>query len=184
MKKIEKVNSGVRFQGNWHEIVLFSHVLAHFLEDTVSYEEAEGFKEWMPEEEEDETDMREKTACGASIRPTKIEEEFNGVKEEIKDVEHKVADSVHDIANKKSPTKDLSQATKDIERLVASESIKSLRKMERMIYKHIMLKFNPYYFDTEDFSVNLECKDKDRYKMTVNISDEYLRTKVQERFKS
>ncbi|MFO7791476.1 MAG: DUF5828 family protein [Candidatus Saliniplasma sp.] len=183
MKQIEHIHSGVRFQGNWHEVVLFSHVLGKFLEETVPHDgSVEEYEEWMPTDEDCEDDIKEKTADDACIKPTKVEEEFNGVREELKDAEHKLADSVQDITNRESPAKDLGQASKDIERLVAAESIKSLRKMERSIYKHIMLKFNPYYLDTEDFSVNLEHKNKDRYTLAINISDEMLRKKVKDRF--
>ncbi len=184
MKQIEGTNAGVKFLGDWHEVVLFSHVLAKFLEENAPHKESvDAYEEWMPTDGDEEEDMKEKTAEDACMKPTEVEEDFNGVKKELKDAEQKIVDSVHDVANGKSPTRDLGQATKDIERLVAAESIKSMRKMEKSIYKHIMLKFNPYYFDTEDFSVNLERKGEDRYALSVNISDEVLRGKVQDRFK-
>ncbi|MGM0405353.1 MAG: DUF5828 family protein [Thermoplasmatota archaeon] len=184
MKQIKKTNAGVRFQGNWDEVVLFSHVLGKYLEETAPHRESvDKYEEWIPGEDDGQEDIKEKSAVDACIKPTKVEEEFNGVHYELKDAEHKLVDSVHDIANRKSPAKELSEATKDIERLVAAESIISLRKLEKSIYKHIMLKFNPYYFDTEDFSVNLECKNKERYALTINILDEELRKKVQDRFK-
>jgi len=44
-----------------------------------------------------------------------------------------------------------------------------------------MLKFTPYYFDTEDLSINLEKKGKDRYILNVNIMDEKIRNKIKEK---
>ncbi len=79
---------------------------------------------------------------------------------------------------KKSPSAELKEASKCINRLVGSKSIKSLRKMEEAIYEEVMLKFNPYYFDTEHFSVNLEEKNEDHYLLTVNIPDEELRQTI------
>ncbi len=182
---MEITNSGLKFEGNWHEIVLFAHVLAHFLKDTAPHRESvEEYEEWMPEEDEDEEDMIEKTADEACLDHYQVEDDFNGVHDELRDAEHKLKDSINDIAHGESPTKDLSEAAKDIEILVAAESIISLRKLERSIYKHIMLKFNPYYFDTEDFSVNLKKTREDRYALSINISDDELRKKVQERFSS
>jgi len=81
---------------------------------------------------------------------------------------------------KKSPSTELKEASKCINRLVGSKSIKSLRKMEKAIYEQVMLKFNPYYFDTEHFSVNLEEKNDDSYLLTVNIPDEELRQTIKE----
>ncbi len=184
MKQIQQINSGVRFQGDWHEVVLFSHVLAKFLEDTTPHKESvDEYEKWMPMDDDEDEDIKEKTSEDACMKTTDVEEDFNGAREELKDAENKLVDSVHNIANGKSPTKDLGEATKDIERLVAVGCIKSLRKMEKSIYKHIMLKFNPYYFDTEDFSVNLERISEGRYALTVNISEEKLREKVKDRFK-
>ncbi len=83
----------------------------------------------------------------------------------------------------KSPATELKDASKCINRLVGSKSIKSLRKMEEAIYEQVMLKFNPYYFDTEHFSVNLEEKNGDDYLLTVNIPDEELRETIKEGLK-
>ncbi|MEF8832322.1 MAG: DUF5828 family protein [Candidatus Thermoplasmatota archaeon] len=79
---------------------------------------------------------------------------------------------------KKSPSAELKDASKCINRLIGSKSIGSLRKMEEAIYELVMLKFNPYYFDTEHFSVNLEEKNDDHYLLTVNIPDEELRETI------
>ncbi|MFW6064695.1 MAG: DUF5828 family protein [Candidatus Natronoplasma sp.] len=78
----------------------------------------------------------------------------------------------------KSASAELKEASKCINRLFGSKSIKSLRKMEEAIYKQVMLKFNPYYFDTEYFSVNLEEKKDGDYLLTVNIPNEELRQTI------
>ncbi len=84
---------------------------------------------------------------------------------------------------RKSASGELKDASKCINRLVSSKSIKSLRKMEEAIYEQVMLKFNPYYFDTEHFSVNLEEKNEDHYLLTVNIPDEELRETIKKGLK-
>ncbi|MFP4000619.1 MAG: DUF5828 family protein [Thermoplasmata archaeon] len=78
----------------------------------------------------------------------------------------------------KSPSAELKDASKSINRLIGSKSIESLRKMEEAIYEQVMLKLNPYYFDTEHFSINLEEKDDDHYLLTVNIPDDELRKTI------
>jgi len=84
---------------------------------------------------------------------------------------------------KKSPSAELKEASKCINRLVGYKSIKSIRKMEEAIYEQVMLKFNPYYFDTEHFSINLEEKNDDDYLLTVNIPDEELRETIKKGLK-
>jgi len=101
--------------------------------------------------------------------------------ERSKDPGKEANEGIDETANeKKSPSIQLKEASKCINRLVGSKSIKSLRKMEETIYEQVMLKFNPYYFDTEYFSVNLEEKNDDSYLLTVNIPDEELRQTIKE----
>jgi len=64
--------------------------------------------------------------------------------------------------------------------LVSAKSLESLRKIEETIYKNLMLKFNPCYFDTEDFSLTINHKKDEGYIFCVNISDENLGTHIQE----
>jgi len=184
MSDLKPTNSGISYLGNWDEIVLFSHVLAKFLEKSAPHQDAvEEYEEWMPKDPDDDKDMKEKTADEACIEETQVEKDFNGANEELKDAQNKLKDSVKDIANGENPAKDLGKAAKDIKRLVGAGSLKSLRILEKSIYKHIMLNFNPYYFDTEDFSVNLHKIAEEKYKLAINISDEDLKKKVQDRFK-
>jgi len=101
--------------------------------------------------------------------------------EKSEDIDKKViGSSDENTSEEKSPSTELKEASKCINRLVGSKSIKSLRKMEEAIYEQVMLKFNPYYFDTEHFSVNLEEKNDDHYLLTVNIPDEDLRRTIKE----
>ncbi len=179
----------------------------------------EGYNKWRPREEEDEKDIKKKTAEGASMEEKNVEKDFKGTDEELKtagkkvkegingakekgksaivEIKEEASDSVNKFVNgdsekekkgskddrssaedEKSTTEELKDASKCINRLVGSKSIKSLRKMEKAIYEQVMLKFNPYYFDTEHFSVNLEEKNEDHYLLTVNIPDDDLRDTI------
>jgi len=76
----------------------------------------------------------------------------------------------------------LKNATRNIGKVIGVKSVSSLRKIEKLIYEHVMLKFNPYYFDTEDFSVSLEINNNiigDKgYKLTLNNNDEKFRREL------
>jgi len=99
--------------------------------------------------------------------------------ERSESAEKETEEDVNESDNKqKSASAELKEASKCINRLVGSKSIESLRRMEKAIYEQVMLKFNPYYFDTEHFSVNLEEKNDDHYLLTVNIPHEKLRETI------
>jgi len=183
MDGAEVTTSGLEFEGDWEEICDFSEelemVMELYLEDK---DEIEEYDDWRPREKDTEEDMKEKTAEEAAVKEKDIENGFDGAKEELGEAEEKLADSVHDVLNGIDPSRDLKEALLKIEKVVEVESVRSIRKVEETIYKKLMLKFNPYYFDTEDFSVNLERKKDHQYVLTINVTDEELRKHFQERF--
>lgn len=112
------------------------------------------------------------------------QKDSNRTDEKVKPTSEETKGNINEsIQEKKSAANELKDASKCINRLVGSKSIKSLRKMEEAIYEQMMLKFNPYYFDTEHFSVNLEEKNDDDYLLTVNIPDEELRKTIKKGLK-
>lgn len=190
-QKPETTHSGIKVEGNWEDICGFARDLEGILKE--SYERKdyaenmgdsiENYNDWRPREEEDEEDITKKTAEEASMEEKDVENDFKGTDEELKSAGKKVKDSISRATDeKRSATAELKEASKCINRLVGCKSIKSLRKMEKAIYEQVMLKFNPYYFDTEYFSVTLEEKN-DYYLLTVNIPEEKLREKIKKGLK-
>ncbi|MBS3816363.1 MAG: hypothetical protein KGY76_02235 [Candidatus Thermoplasmatota archaeon] len=183
---MELTNAGLEFEGCWKDICVFARTFERVIEDNAPDERSvEEYNHWRPREEEDEKDISEKTAEEACLEKKEVEEEFNGAKEELESAEENLKKGVNGDADE-SPAENIKDASKNMERLVEAESIKSIRKLERTIYEDIMLKFNPYYFDTEDFSVNLE-KISDggnkNYRLSINIPNEELREEVREELK-
>ncbi len=181
-EKVEVTNSGLEFEGDWEEICEISRELEGIMQNYVQKkDEIEEYDEWKPEPEETEEDLEEKTADEAAIGHKKIEEDFPGAKREIEDAEKKFVESIHDFSNGNPASKDVKEALVDIEELLGAESVRALRKIEKTIYERCMLKFNPYYFDVEDFSVDLDHKDG-QYMLNINLKDDDLRSHFQDIF--
>lgn len=179
MKNFETTNSGLKVTGDWDEICSFSEQLGSVIEDCLPEEkENECYKDWRPREEEDSKDLKAKTAEEASMDERKLEEDFRGTEEEFQRAKDRISKTMEDIKRGSKPEKDLKKSSKNIGRIIGVKSIEAIRKMERVIYEKLMLKFNPYYFDTEDFSVNIQENKKDDYVLTINIPDESLRDKI------
>ncbi|MFP4002005.1 MAG: DUF5828 family protein [Candidatus Natronoplasma sp.] len=182
MEGVKITNSGLELEGDWREICEFCSELEVAMEKYLeSKEEIDEFEEWMPHEEDSDEDMKLKTAEEAAVKERNIERDFEGAKEELNKAGKNMAKSVEDIRNGVSPSKDLKEALVEIEKVLGVESLRSLRKIEETIYERLMLKLNPYYFDTEDFSVNLERKNKGGYCLSINVTDESLRKHFQKR---
>ena len=183
MEEVEITNSGLRFEGDWERVCDFSKKLEDVMNDYIeSKRELDDFDEWRPHENDSDEDMKEKTAEEAVVGEQKIEEGFEGAKEELGKAEEKMIDSIEDIKNGIDPSKDLKAALVELEKILGVESLRSIRKIEKTIYKKLMLKMNPYYFDTEDFSVNLDFEKDDLYCLKINMSEDDLREHVQDRF--
>lgn len=45
-----------------------------------------------------------------------------------------------------------------------------------------MLKFNPYYLDTDDFSVDMKSNGNGEYEMDVKVPDEETREELKKEF--
>ncbi|MFW6065100.1 MAG: DUF5828 family protein [Candidatus Natronoplasma sp.] len=183
MKGAEATNSGLKFEGDWEETCDFSEELEEVMEEFIeSKEEIDEFEDWRPHLEDSDDDMKEKTAEEAVVGKRNIEEDFEGARLEIDRAEEKMFDSVKDVKEGVNPSKDLKAALLEIEKVLGVESIRSVRKIEKTIYKKLMLKLNPYYFDTEDFSVNLEIRKNGIYCLSINVTDERLRKHFRDRF--
>jgi len=182
--KVKKINSGVKITGDWDEICDYSrrleNIIEKFSEDKKSVEDYNG---WRPREKESEKDVAKKTAEKASIDEKQVEKDFNGTDKELEEAGKNIKKSVDDLSNGCSPGKGIKDASKNIGKVIGAKSIKSIRKMEKTIYERVMLKFNPFYFDTEEFSLNLEEQNGDGYVLTLNITDEVLRKKIIDSFK-
>ncbi len=179
--EVEIINSGVKITDIWDNICEFCREIEDVLEEFVSdSEEIEDFDDWRPREDESTTELKERTAEQASLRERKVEEDFEGAEKELSKASEKVSNSVKEIVNNGKPGKELKDASKKISNLIEAESLGSIRKMEKAIYKKFVLKFTPYYFDTEDLSINLEKNGGDKYTLTVNILDEEAREEIQQ----
>ncbi len=183
MEGVEITNSGLESEGDWEEICHFCSELEVVMEKYLeSREEIDEFEEWRPHEKDSDEDMRDKTAEEAAVDEKNIEKDFEGAKQEFNDAEEKMFESIEDLKEGVNPSKDLKEALLEIEKVLGVESLRSVRKIEKTIYTKLMLKMNPYYFDTEDFSVNLEIEKNGKYCLSINVTDESLREHFQKRF--
>ncbi len=184
---MEFTNAGLKFRGRWKENCSFARSFEKTIDKFSSDKESvEEYDKWRPRENEDEEEITKRTAEEACIDRKKVEDDYNGAKEELEEAGEHIKNSVKGVVNGDgSSAGDIKEASKNVERLVEAGSIKSLRKLERMIYEKIMLRFNPYYFDTEEFSVSLQKANgvEKTYIFSINISDEELREEIRRELK-
>ncbi len=180
-KELEETNSGVKKRGDWEEISEFAREVEEAVQDTdIEDEEVEEYNDWRPREEEDEDDIRERTAEKASI---KVSRENVSVINEAQEAGKKIAKAGEKASKLESPSEDLSEGINHFWTGVFNKSAQWVQRMEKAIYRRFMLRFNPYYYDTANISVDMRSERKGDYQMDVSVSEDEARENLKERFK-
>lgn len=179
---VEETNAGIRKKGNWKEISEFGEEVGEAMEKSVEKESAERFDSWRPKIEESERDIKKKTVKEAVVAERKLEEESEGVAKDLKKASGKVAEAGKKAAKKEIPEKEIIEASEDVAKPFYSNIAKFLRKIESAVYSWFALRFNPYYLDTEDFSVDMGHKKDGEFEMDVSVLEEEARENLKDNF--
>lgn len=179
---VKETNSGVKKRGNWKKIAEFSQQIEEALKGSAKDESVEKLSDWRPRRDEAEGDIQKKTVDNAVIKENKLEEESNGVREDLKEASKNAAEAGKKAAEKKNPEKEVVKASEEAAKPFYSKVAKAFRSFEDFVYKNIVLRFNPYYLDTEDFSVDMKSRGGGEYEMDVKVPDEETREDLKEEF--
>lgn len=179
---VKETNSGVKKTGSWKKIADFSEKVEKALKGSAKDESVQKLSDWRPRTEEAEGDIQEKTVDNAVIRENKLEQESNGVKEDLKSASKNAAEAGKKAAEKKNPEKEVAKASEEAARPFYSKVAKAFRGFEDFVYRNIVLRFNPYYLDTDDFSVDMKSKGGGEYEMDVKVPDDETRENLQQEF--
>lgn len=169
----EEINSGVRKEGSWNEISEFAEKVLDILQDLdLDEKHVEEYGEWMPKKNEAEREFKEKTAKDATLAHKQVEDKSKGVKEDLGDASKKMAKAGKKAAKKQKPEQEVKEASLDILDLFSAKMVRLTRKLEEVLYSRIMMRFNPYYFDTEEFSADVRRKKNGDYTFDINVPRE------------
>lgn len=181
-EEVEETNNGVRKKGDWKEISEFAEEVEDALEESdVEDESVKKYNEWRPREEDDEKEVKKKTVKAASVQKNALEQESKGVKQDLEEASEKVVEIGNKVKEKQNPNPEIKEASRDVVKPFYSGFVKAFRRFERTIYSAIMLRFNSYYFDTKDFSVDMKPERDGEYKMDVKLSEEEKRREIQKK---
>ncbi len=180
-KELEETNSGVKKKGDWEEISEFAREVEKAVEDTdLEDDEVEEYNDWRPREDEDEKDIRDRTAEKATI---KVPRENVSVINEAEEAGKKIAEAGGKAKKLESPKDDISDGFKQFWTGMIYKSAELMQNFEKAIYRRFMLRFNPYYYDTANLSVDMRSDRKGDYQMDVSVSEDEARENLKERFK-
>lgn len=181
---VTETNSGVKKKGSWKEIAEFGEEVEEIMEacgsDQGSLEKFEG---WRPKVAESESDVKRKTVDEAVLKERELEEDSDGVRKDLSQASDKMAEAREKAVQREMPDKEIIEASEEAAKPIYSPIAGILRKIESLIYSTLTLRFNPYYLDTEDFSVDIKDKKNGEFEMDVAVLEEEKREGLKEGFR-
>lgn len=178
---MERTLTGFKQTGSWHDIVEHGErITAALVELDVTNEEFEEWNTWRPKANDRlDDDISTKTAEKASINKGKGEQQDKAPNEDLKKAGKKLSDSGASSSSKEAAS-DIHDSVSYAIRAADTAGRKALRAVENSVYKHLMTKMSPYYFDNEIISANAtrttELGSKNpEFVLEININNDQLR---------
>ena len=191
---IEESVSGFKTRGGWVRVVEHGERITQAMRDiaaddsldvAVDLPALEEFDDWRPKSHERlDEDVNEKTAEQASVAEGKGEQAGKNPDEDLRAAGEKLADSYERLDDPDEAVESWSESLDYVARAADSAGRKALRAVEDRVYKNVMTKIAPYYFDNELVSANLqriETDERPEYVFEVNVNDDDLKIHVSNR---
>jgi hypothetical protein len=184
---MEESISGFKQRGSWGDIVEHGERITRALRDVgVDGDALAEWDDWRPKAHERlHEDVNEKTADKASVAEGKGEQEGASPDEDIQEAGKKLSESYDQVTEGDTggAVEKWQDSIDHVARAADSAGRKALRRVEDTVYRRVMTKLSPYYFDNELVSANLERLNRgngDAFSLEVNVNDDDLKDEVSE----
>jgi hypothetical protein len=182
---MEDTISGFKVRGDWGAVVEHGERITRALRDSGFGEDDEAFHdwdEWRPKAHERlSEDVNEKTADQASVREGQGERAGKSADDDMREAGERLTESYEalDEEDAQSAIEKWQDSLDHVGRAVDTAGRKALRKVENTVYRRVMTRFTPYYFDNDLVSANIQ-RTGDEYVFEVNINDDDLKAEARE----
>lgn len=181
-ENVSQTNAGIRKKGEIKDVAEFAREVEKMMKQAgLEQDTLEEFEEWRPREDDSDKNIKDKTVEQASLGKTDLED-TEGMVKDLNKAKKNFDEAGKKIKEKKAPEREIKEASKDATKPLFSRLIKYSRYLEKEVYSKIMLRFNPYYFDSKEVSADLREKKNGQYNMDVNTTDKEFRNNLQTRF--
>ena len=187
---MEEGVAGFKRRGSWGDIVEHGERVTRAIRDLarerddveISEEAFAEWDEWRPKQHERlDEDVNEKTAEQASVGEGAGEREGVDPDEDVKVAGDKLADSYENLDDPEAAVGRWRESVEHLARAADSAGRKALRTVEGAVYRNVMTRIAPYYFDNELVSANVAKLHDDEYALEINVNDDDLKIHVSNR---
>jgi hypothetical protein len=188
---MEESVSGFELRGSWADVVEHGERVARALRDVGAHEDDQyddalaEFEEWRPKSHERlDEDVNEKTAAQASVDEGEGERAGRDPDEDIQSAGERIAESYEKLGEDHDDAVDKwSESIDYVARAADSAGRKALRSVEGAVYRKVMTRIAPYYFDNALVSANVRAVDRTdgEFALEVNVNDDEYKSAVSDR---
>jgi hypothetical protein len=187
MVEMEESVSGFKVRGGWVNVVEHGERIVRALEEIADDHDIDRaalaeFDDWRPKSHERlDEDVNQKTAEQASVEEGKGEREGKEPNEDLQTAGEKLAESYGNLDEPDEAVDRWGESIDYVARAADSAGRKAIRKVEDSVYRNVMTRMSPYYFDNDLISANIQRVDGDDrpvYVFEVNVNDDDLKIRV------
>jgi hypothetical protein len=179
--------SGFKVRGGWVDVVEHGERIVRALEEIAKEHDIDRaalteFDDWRPKSHERlDEDVNQKTAEQASVEEGKGEREGKEPNEDLQTAGEKLAESYGNLDEPDEAVDRWGESIDYVARAADSAGRKAIRKVEDSVYRNVMTRMSPYYFDNDLISANIQRingDDRPVYVFEVNVNDDDLKIRV------
>jgi hypothetical protein len=187
MAEMDESVSGFKVRGGWVDVVEHGERLVRALEEIADEHDLDRaalaeFDEWRPKSHERlDDDVNQKTAKKARVEEGKGEREGKEPNEDLQTAGEKLAESYGNLDEPDEAVDRWGESIDYVARAADSAGRKAIRKLEDSVYRNVMTRVSPYYFDNDLISANIQRAARDDqpvYVFEVNVNDDELKLHV------
>ncbi|MCF2241818.1 hypothetical protein KI372_10765, partial [Halobacterium salinarum] len=189
---MEESVAGFKQRGTWGDVVEHGERITTALREAGADEAfADAFAEWddwRPKSHERIGDeVNEKTADQASVAEGKGEKAGASADEDLQKAGEQLSASYEKLGDGDGgdAVEKWQSSLDHVKRAADTAGRKAIRKVEDAVYRNVMTRIAPYYFDNALVSANIQrVRSQEEFVFEVNINDDDLKSAVQDHLSS
>lgn len=189
MSDMKKGISGFIVEGGWSDVVEHGERITVALRDVgYSGKALEEWDDWRPKAHERlGKDVREKTAKYAHLKDGPGERANQTPVDDVQEAGNELTDAYERLDNMDKALARWRASVRYLGRAADSTGRKAVRTVEDVVYKRVMTRTSPFYFDNELVSANIRQSNQANglvYAFEVNVNDDDLKAVVSDRLET
>lgn len=188
---MQETVSGIRVTGDWDDVAETGEEVTDALKDAaVDEEQVADWEQWRPRRSEAVEEVREKTVEQAVVKENAVESNSGSVRDTANDAAEAMSDAVREASAGRPQDAAARGARAARSALYVLDTVarKLFRRFEQAVYRHIIVRTNPFYFDGEMVSARFQRRnglnpvaEQEEFELSVDINDDEVKERVSER---